>query len=381
MINPKINVFIANEISNAKESFNAYFSMENSLGHLLEVAKDFYFISIGINEINEDIKNAKRFRVIIVHIIFLAIFTFIINLFSLSNYLYLFLKVDFLPGHFRIILTGIGLGISWMLAAKIDMILAEIKFNLSPLKVFYYLINNIKSKHKLTDLNYDELAFLSRIIQLVILNYGAPIVAVITMGFSILIAILSQKFIWILLGIYFTPIAIICTINFSIWMCIYLILFSYYKFIFDQIHSSIKSIVSNGKWNVINKRKEKQLINLIEEHKSVSNEIYKLNSMLRRSAAVMSIVLSTIRIIFLFVLINFYNNIFVNMMLGGSFLLLFVFGFGLTYLFSRQIKSAHQSNELIYSTLCRFNMRLQFRFKVIIFTILIFNLIISCYYF
>ena len=69
---------------------------------------------------------------------------------------------------------------------------------------------------------------------------------------------------------------------------------------FDQIHSSIKSIASNGnfiskrrekqsiksikpngKWNAINKRRQKQLINLIEEHKSVSYEIHKLNLMLR----------------------------------------------------------------------------------------------------
>ena len=131
---------------------------------------------------------------------------------------------------------------------------------------------------------------------------------------------------------------------------------------FDQIHSSIRTIVSNG--NVINKRRERQLINLIDEHKSISNEIHKLNLMLRRSAGVMSIVLSTDRMIILHLFINFNNNIFVNVMLVATCCVLFVFGFGLTYLFSRQIKSAHQSDKLIYSTLCRFNMRLKFKFKV-----------------
>ena len=151
---------------------------------------------------------------------------------------------------------------------------------------------------------------------------------------------------------------------FSCWMCINLILFSYYKFRFDQIHSSIKSFIQNGKLNVINRRKEKQLIKLIDEHKSLSNEIYKLNLMLHRSAFVTSIVFTTVRIIYIFLLIYFYNNIFVDIMMIVGFLLLFLFGFGLTYLFSRQIKSAHQSNKLIYTILCRFNMRLSFRFKV-----------------
>ena len=75
------------------------------------------------------------------------------------------------------------------------MILAEIKWNLSPLKVFYFLIANIKSKHKLTDLNYNLLAILSRIVLIVISDYGSQIIASIAEGFVILIAVKSKKFI------------------------------------------------------------------------------------------------------------------------------------------------------------------------------------------
>ena len=158
-----------------------------------------------------------------------------------------------------------------ILVFKIDMILAEIKLNLSPLKVFYFLINDLKSEHKLNDFYYNRLAILSRIVQIGVFNTGAQMIAIISSGFSVFIAILSQKFIWILLTIYFLPSIIIAAITFSCWMCINLILFSYYKFRFDQIHSSIKSIIPNGKSNIINKRKEKQLIKLINEHKLLSN--------------------------------------------------------------------------------------------------------------
>ena len=77
----------------------------------------------------------------------------------------------------------------WTFSIKIDMILAEIKWNLSPLKVFYFLITNIKSKHKLTDLNYNRLSILSRIVLIAISDYGSQIVALIAEGSVILIAI------------------------------------------------------------------------------------------------------------------------------------------------------------------------------------------------
>ena len=361
MISPKVDVYSENQISNRKQKFKDYFSMENSLGHLMEVAKDFYVVSIGI-DIYNGIKNPKRFRVIILHIICFGFFTVIFNLFMISNYLYSLIKESFIPGNFKIFIIVIALAAIWILVIKIDMTVAEIKLNLCPLKVFYFLIKNIKPKHKLIDLNYTRLAILSRLIQLGILDYGGPMAAIMIMGLCVLITILSQKFIWIFICICFLFGAIIGIVSFSIWMSINLIIFLYYKMRFDQIHSSIKSILSNG--DVINKRREIQLSKLIKEHKSVSSEIHKLNSMLRRSAGAMSIALTIVRIILLYLLINFNNNIFLNIVLIISFSISFIFGFGLTYLFSRQIKSAHQNDKLIYLILCTFNMRLRFKFKV-----------------
>ena len=364
MINQRFRVYIENKISNVKQKFIKYFSMEDSLGHLIEMAKKFYFISIGIDEVNDGTKNEKRFRFIILHQIYLAIFIFNLILISASDYLYSILKMDILPNHIRLFFIEFAIGTSWVFVIKIDMLLAEIKWNLSPLKVFCFLINNIKSKHKLTDLNYKRLAFLSRIVQIVV-NYITPIGSLVIMGLFISIAISYQKFIWILIAICTIPFNLIASISFSLWICINSILFLYYKLRFDQIHSSIKSIVSNGKSNVINKRRGKRFINLIKEHKSVSNEIHKLNLMVRWSAGAMSIALSTCRILNLYTLINFKFNIFVNIILFDAFLALIFFGFGMTYLFSHQIKSAHQSDKLIYSILCKFNMRLKFKFKVI----------------
>ena len=43
----------------------------------MEVAKDFYFVSIGIKEINDGIENAKRFRIVTMHLVYMTIFALI----------------------------------------------------------------------------------------------------------------------------------------------------------------------------------------------------------------------------------------------------------------------------------------------------------------
>ena len=350
-------------IDQITKQFIEYWSMERSIGHLMEVAKSCYFISIGIDEINNGIKNPKRMRIIILQLIYFAICSLIVNLFSTTNYFYSFIKLDILPSQFQLIIFGVfGFASIWCFAFKIDILISEIKSNLSPFRIFYFLINNIKSKHRLTDFNYNRLAIWSRIVIIVNLDYGLPLFEVIAMGLAVLIAILSQKSIWILITIFFIPHLFIGIIAFSYVLCFDLILFSYYKMRFDQIHSSIKSI-SNSK--LINKKRENQFIDLIGEHNTVSIEIHKLNLMLRRSQGIMSMVLSTVRIIILHLLIRFNNNILLNMMLSIAFCILVVFGFALSYLLTLQIESAHQSNKFIHSILTKSKMRLKFKFKVI----------------
>ena len=372
MINQKLKKVINDKIAKSKQRFKEYFSMESSVGHLMEVSRNFNFISIGINEIHNGLNpNSNRFQLSYLHIIYFGIFTIFLNLFSFTNY-YHYLKLNFLPDNFKINMIVYAIGFTWILGAKIDMILAEIKSNLKPFKVFYYLIHNIKFKHKLTDLNYNRLAIWSRIIQIGVLDYGTVIMETIAIGLIILIAILSQKFMWILLSICFVSALFIGCVNFSCWICIVFILCLYYKIRFNQIHLSIKSIVLNGDWNdinkiikIINKRTENRLINLIKEHENVSNEIHQLNLMIRRAAGGLAIFFIIDRIIVIYLLINYNNNVFVIVMLLCQFLILFIFGFAITYLCSRQIKSAHQSYKLIYSILCKSKIRLQFRFKVI----------------
>lgn len=359
-----IKVDIEDKIISSKQRFKEHFSMKSSVGHLMEVSRNLYFISIGIDEIINGLKSSSRFQFSFLHVAYFGIFTFFLDLFSFSNHFYDFLKLEFLPNYFRINMSVYAIGFTWILGAKVDMMLAEMKSNLKPYKVFYFLINNVKSKHKLSDLNYSRLAILSRIVLIGVLDFGTPVMEIIAIGLIVLIAILSQKFIWILSAIFFALAVVIACLNFSCWICSVFILFSYYKLRFDQINHEIQSIIPNGRCNSLNKKSEIHLTNLIEEHKGISNEIHKLNLMIRRAAGGLAIFLITDRIIVLYLLINYNNNVFVVVMLLFQFLMLFIFGFAITFLCSQQIKSAHQSYKLIQLILCKFNMKLPFRFKV-----------------
>ena len=355
-----------NVIRNFKKRIQEHFTMQSSLGHMMEVARDFYFVPNGIDEINDGIKDQKRFRMCILHLIFVSIFTLIHSSFLISDYLYSYLNMDI---YFRLWASVFAFGFVWMVAMKYDMISSDRKQNLSPMKVFYYLINDLKSKHNLNQLNYNKLAILSRIVQMVLLDSGIPLGVSIAIGAIAFITISTIKFIWICLFMYFTTVSIIGIVIFSLWMCMVIILFSYYKMRFDQINLQIKSILPNQEWNIIriNQRREKQLIKLIDEHRLLCNEIHKLNLMIRRSACFMTLLLSAGRVIILYLLINFNKILILEILAIIGFLVFFIIGFGLTLLFSLQIKSAHQSLKFVQTIFRKYKMRLKFRFKVILF--------------
>lgn len=62
---------LINKIQNlkpiVKNFFNVSIELQVSLSYLMNVMRDFYIISIGINEINYGIKNPKRFKISIMH--------------------------------------------------------------------------------------------------------------------------------------------------------------------------------------------------------------------------------------------------------------------------------------------------------------------------
>ena len=98
--------------------------MESLIGHLMKVSKSFYFVSIGIDHIKNDAYKSNRIYGSILHLVYFGIFT-LLDLFSFSNHFYDLIKLDILPGYFRINMSVYAIGFTWILGAKIDIVLAQ----------------------------------------------------------------------------------------------------------------------------------------------------------------------------------------------------------------------------------------------------------------
>ena len=244
---------------------NDYFTMKNSIGHLMSASTGFFLIPMEIEGISNGIRNKMRFRMSIFNLIyFLFAIEFNVFLFSSSNYLFSLIKLKWLPNQTREFIFLLASSSIWVLVIRFDLIMDQINSKLSLFKIFYYSVNNLQSKHKLTDANCNRLVIFSRIFQIIILDVGMPIALILDFIIICFIAILTQRFIWILQSIILIPGMLIGGMTVSLWMCIVFAIFMYYKLRFDQINQQIQSIIPNGK--VINKRREKSLMKAINEH-------------------------------------------------------------------------------------------------------------------
>ena len=355
-----------------KNKVDEFFLMKNSLNHLMKYFKVFYSISIDFEEIFLESKNPKRFKICILNCIMFWMVTFLMLLFLISDKLYSLIDGPFLPEHFKTFLLLIIVLIFMHTVPKTDLLIGEINYNLSSLKILYYLMNNLKSKHKLNYENYKKLAILSRLTQIGILDYGAPIICFGSFLFLLKITILSTKTIWKFAFLFVTPTLMISPFTGAPMICIIITIFTYYKLLFEQINDKIK-LISKEKLKILNKkvfkkimnrRNENQLMKLIDEHNEASIEIYKINLFLRKSIGCGFISFSFLKIISLFMVITNFDDDLMNILTLNIFILSSVFGWGMSYLFSQQIKSAHKSYKSIHSIVCNYKMRLTLKLKV-----------------
>ena len=217
--------------------------MKNSIKHLMKLMRKFYVTSIGFDGIYFGSKNPKRFRKCVLICALIWMFIIQLILIFISDYLYSLVDNPFLPDHFRTFLLLTIIGFLVICVGKTDLLLGEIKYNLDPLKIFYYLMKNMKSKHKLNDKNYKKLAIFIGFVELMMLDYGMSIIFLLSFLFSIKISILSRNWMWIwAFSMAMIPTIILCCVAAGSIVCIIIIIFAYYKMVFDQINDKIELI-------------------------------------------------------------------------------------------------------------------------------------------
>ena len=329
----------------------------------MQSLKKFYVFSVGFDDIYYNYSNSRRFKICLFNCMFMWIVTLMQLFITASGNLWSKFENPFLPDQFRFVhLLGVLL-FFLVCGMKSDILLGEINSNLSQYKIFYFLMHNFKHKHRLLGANYKKLAVLSRILQNFILDYTGPTIAILAAITISGIAFLSNQWIWYVQTLFLVPVHVLVASTIAPMFCVIYLIFTYYKMLFDQINNKIESELT-GKIRVIYKRREHRLTRLIHGHNLISIEIHKLNLLLRRTAALIFIMFSFIKIVSLYIMINT-NNHLMKILVTNVFVSFFIFGFGLTYLFSLQIKSAHKCHKIIHSVICTHTMRPSFKLKVI----------------
>ena len=350
------------------------FKNRDVFDHLINVTKRFHVISIGLDEIVNGVINQTENRNKIKHsifnlkysifiLIFMLVSTLVLFAFLISDQLFSLYKFPTPISNFRIIVLVVVISSILIFVIKIDFILGQINYELSSLKMFYFLKMNLKLKHKLNAKNYKKLVILSQIIVLSLLDYGVSTAVICAAAFNTTMSLWTKKFIWIIEAIKLTPFYLIQVVTLSTWMCIVYILICYYKFRFDQVNHQIKSFISKQTSNIVNRKFENRLTQLINEHNSISIEVNRFNLLMRRSTATMFLITSLLKITIIYLVMNA-KHILMKLIFLNCLLFTFLFGLGISYLFSLEIKSAHRSRSLIYSMLCNYKMRPSFRLKV-----------------
>ena len=257
---------VKNSVQKVKQKIFKYFSLDSSLGHLLKYSKRFYVISIESDQIYYEFRNSIRFKICVLICTFMWLSTLFQLSFVISDHIYSLGHHPNLPNFLRIIyLSGI-LFTTLITIIKTDFLFAEINYNLEPFKVFHFLMNNMKSKHKLTNVNYKRLAIYTRFIVIYIMNYSTMFGVIAAISVNITMTILSRKLFWLFQLIIMTPYYLFVIANGAAWFCFIFIIFIYYKLIFDQIDDKFNDLLSNERLKVINKRREVLISRLIVEH-------------------------------------------------------------------------------------------------------------------
>ena len=347
---------LKNYFNKIKFKLQQHFKVDHllyKLAHLLKIN-----LIVGID--NFETKNPKHFKLFLINYI-LNWMVILWHIIFLSSDLYSLIQSPFLTDGFNVVLTLATLALIHALIIRTDILLGQVKSNLSPFKFSYYLAKDIKSKHKLTEKNYNRLAIFFRINFIGLLYYGFPIISLATIALLIAILIKIQRLYWLFHVIFITPFYINTIILISAAATILNCMLTYYKMRFDQLHHQIKLIIPKGK--VIIKRREKILKNIIYRHNQLSVEVHEMNLMVRRTVASLFIHCSLMKIISLHLMFTT-KDVFIKSLALNVFIIYLVFGITITYLLSQQIKSAHQSLQLIHFVVCKYKTKMTFKLKV-----------------
>ena len=350
------------QMNNFKKIFQ--FILSTNLGETIKLggffAKNTFMISVDMTEIYFGQFNLVRYLMCWIHFFMLLItLVFCISLITFDP-MFQLIDNEFLPKNVKPIIILVIVALISATIARFDFLMAEWNGTISVFRVVYYLQEDIKSKHGLTNNNHKKLKTLVKICKI-------PCIFAVCFYYiiiSLIILYISIKSNRITLHI-LTPFLIYDGFLVAITLAFYFgqgILGLYYYFLlFSQINDQIHKIYQKSKW-FLTSLDRNRIIGLFKEHNLFAIQVHEINFVIRRTLLAFYIILALVQVITLNIILK--TDAWIEKLFYFSGLIfVMVFGFGLSYSLSTLTKIAHKPYEIIYKII-RKPIPLPFKLKV-----------------
>ena len=315
--------------------------------------KTTFIVSVDITELYHDKINWKRHLFGWFNVVFLILYgIFLICAISIKS-IFDLVDSEFIPSTYKILCIYYIFITILITSFRFDAIMSEKNRLVTVFKSFYYLQEDIKSKHGLTDANLRKLAIFYKLLYVACFYICLPFV----MGFAITyysyVAIMCNRITFQLL----TPLAL-----FHIWLVASTVflgatmgigMFYYYILMFKQIDCQINEIYKqiDGFFTIKHKKK---LMKLIKQHNLMALNVYKVNLIIRRSILVFFVTYVILTILPLNLYIRSNSPIEKLMCFGGIFFNL-LYSSCWAFAMSTTTRVAHQPYKTIYKIIKKQN--------------------------
>ena len=360
--------------------FDEFINVSKTLKQVGHWLKKLTIISVDITGLYNDQFNLKRYCIGWFNLLLMYLAAYLLILSITNQWFFSLIDNIFLPKNFKIFSFYCILISIITTSIRFDLLIAEWNRNIFVFKIFYYIQENIKSKHELTYENYRKFSILAKLLYVICFKMIQPCTTAFASFYYLYIAIMSNRITIELISpfVFYILWQIISTILLSASCGIGV--FYYYIFMFKQINAKFEMIYQRSKlfFTVRNQRK---LIWLINKHNLVAADIVKFNLIIRRTVLVFFVVIAILLIIPLNIHIKS-NDKFEQIFCLSIILIALLYGFCIASSLSTMIRVAHKPYKTVYKILVNQNLNnskrtFQFKWKVIVLIIIIIMIIIS----
>ena len=220
-------------------------------------------VSVDLTQLYFGKFNSIRYWVCCIHFVMMIFGLFWCILVFSNDLLFNMIDNEYAPKNFRKFILCLILMLIMTISFRFDLLMAEWNRNILVFKMLYYLREDIKSKHELTNEDHKKFSILAKLLVFICFKIGITFVIAFAYLYYLYIAIMSNKIVLQLITpfVFYIIWLIVSTCSVAGTLCISIMY--YYILLLSQINVQINLICKQSRLLI---KYQRQLIWLTEKH-------------------------------------------------------------------------------------------------------------------